>query len=181
MIIKNQLKIPFLNRRGVHQKIIDKEGRIITNSPDLTYIPKYESNGVPRYNPVSINNTDHDSPQNPLSREPSQVSKDISVLDTAWLGGPAKDAASSRPGLVRRRHGLLMGRSAVSYQNLSPVGQIFASPKLASVDENCTATQGESSLACSSFSSDGAATTNVAWLVGTGRTTVLLVFFLPSQ
>ena len=130
-------------QQGVHQKIIDKEGRIITNSPDLTYIPKYKSNGVPRYDPPVRNR---------------------SVLDTAWLGQPRPPSTGS----VRRR-GLMMGRCAVSYQNLSPAGDIFAKEpgqKLARVGEH----KEESSLTCSSFSSDGSRpTTNVGWLVGTSK------------
>ena len=113
-------------------KLLDKHGRIIINSPE--YSPIHPRN-MSRSNPnLSVLNTSRLSQYNERRTVPN------------WM---EVSAPRTRPGLL--------GRSAVSYQNISPSGNIFGETNKDSVE----------SYPSSSFAAEGnKCTTNVAWLVG---------------
>ena len=113
-------------------KLLDKHGRIIINSPE--YSPIHPRN-MSRSNPnLSVLNTSRLSQYNERGTVPN------------WM---EVSAPRTRPGLL--------GRSAVSYQNISPSGNIFGETNKDSVE----------SYPSSSFAAEGnKCTTNVAWLVG---------------
>ena len=139
-------------------RILDSSGRIITNSPNLS---------SPHVGYVK-NNLNLD-PQDPLERNMFMSNPNLSknVLDTSWLSQDKINRNITETNWVgekdRIRLGLL-GRSAVSYQNISPSGDIFAEKNKECVESNPS----------SSFSAEGSrSTTNVAWLVGAANPPVL--------
>lgn len=133
-----------------HGRILDKDGRIITNSPDLS---------SPNVGYVKNNlNLDPSPPVRNMCVSNPNLS---GVVDTSWLSQESlgRNLARTNWELGREQHTRrgLLGRSAVSYQNISPSGDIFADHNKDSVESNPS----------SSFSAEGnRSTTNVAWLVG---------------
>jgi hypothetical protein len=96
-----------------------------------------------------------------------------SHLDTSWLAQERWQQHASRPAAQRG----LLTRCAVSYQNIGPAGEIFgdflAPPgrsSLTSSDESYSGAFSTPTPEGSLGAKGGAATTNVAWLVGAKKT-----------
>ena len=101
------------------------------------------------------------------------LNSDKNLVDTSWLGSGQGSGTDLPPGNWSGGTGIgLLGRTAVSYQNISPTGDIFGECVVGGGGDNAAIDKAHSARArpTQGFNADAnKSTTNVAWLVGAAR------------